>query len=79
MQYQIVADANANALSKRLQVAFENGWELQGGVAIAFAGNQIVFAQAVINSEDAPAPVPIDSTDLLEVLKDALAEASHPD
>jgi hypothetical protein len=79
MQYRILADTNAASLSARIQSAIDDDWELQGGVAVALAGKEIIFAQAISNQQDVPAPVPNDDRGLLEILRDALGEDAPPD
>ncbi|MGH9927742.1 MAG: DUF1737 domain-containing protein [Pyrinomonadaceae bacterium] len=78
MQYRILMDISASGLSERIQKAIDSDWKLQGGVAIALAGKNVLFAQAITNEQDEPEPVPIDRRSLLEMLEDALTTDEHP-
>lgn len=56
MKYLILSSRYEGGLEKQVNKAFKNGWNLQGGVSVTYcsrlAGDQIVFAQAMIKDVD---------------------------
>lgn len=53
MKYGIVQHRNINGLNKLVNKALMQGWELQGGVSLAYMNDRYsVYCQAVVSQHD---------------------------
>jgi hypothetical protein len=51
MAYQIVANQDLNQLTTEVKGFLDDGWQLQGGIAVANLPNGALYLQAIVRTE----------------------------